>query len=361
MFVLWMMRRTTQQKTAARPGDTSPGVMHGLGWLAAGAGTVVVGVYFWRYEVLSKFLEIVFATHAAWGNPFPDLFPFGEMWRAGGPHALFERILFYLPLAVYGLVLVLVGREWMKSRTRSLEQWTLLAVAAFGLCAYGLVVWRAGFDNLIRTLAPFHVLLVYVLYRLNRALGGRNSSGKLHWAPEKVLVYFLILSPIWIYLYEMNVTHGFYVGSVGAVRHNTTRLEYDRMQVWTNRYEAEWVNNIVQKIESVTRPGDAVLALPLNPLFNFLTDRENPLVYDWILPGMLDEKAQEDVVRQLKVRLPRLLIYSDIPIDGKEERRFSRYAPVLFQFLQTHYQLWETVGLFQVMIPQGRGFAPAMN
>ena len=218
-----------------------------------------------------------------------------------------------------------------------------------------------GFDNLIRTLPAFYILAPYLLFRLrNRlmVLFAHLEERISFWAPEKILVHFLVgIFPL-IFLYEMNLGHGFYVGSVGARWENTEKVDMDRMTVWTNPYEARWVRELVQKIEMATRRGDTILALPLNPLFYFLTDRANPIVHGWILPGMLDQQAQEEVVHQLLVKPPRLVILADFAIDGRQDRRFSRYAPVIHQHLMRHYQLWEKVGLFEVLLPIGPSKTP---
>ena len=346
------------------PGKPAGRLSQGAALGLIGIGAACVLFYVWRYNVAEKFVEIVFTTRAVWGNPFPDLFPFVELWQQLGPDRMFERALFYFPLATYALVLVLLGWEKLAHRFGGQRrQAVLLATTGMGICAFGLVVWRAGFDNLIRTLPAFYILSAFVLYqahiRLRAFLSGAGHNEKTPpWAPEKLLAAFLVaLFPL-IFFYEMTVGHGFYVGSAGALRENTERLEVDRMAVWTNPYEARWARDILKKIELVTEPGDAILALPLNPLFYFLTDRPNPIVHEWILPGMLDEAAQEAVVRQLLIQPPHLVILSDIAIDGREDRRFSRYAPKIHRYLRRHFQLWEKVGLFEVLLPVGPSGIP---
>ncbi len=333
----------------------------GLGILIAISGILMM--FLWRYQVPQKFIEIVFNTHAVWGNPFPALFPFWEIWRTEGPDRMFERVMFYIPLATYALVLILLGRDRMARRGSNQSQLFLLAVTGMGICAFGLVVWRAGFDNLIRTLPAFYILLPYLLFRLrNRlmTLFAHLEERISFWAPEKLLVHFLVgIFPL-LFLYEMNFGHGFYVGSVGARWQNTEKLEMDRMTVWTNPYEARWVRQLIDKIEIATKPGDSILALPLNPLFYYLTDRANPIAHGWILPGMLDDAAQQEVVHQLLIKSPQLVILADFAIDGKEDRRFSRYAPIIYRHLQRHYQLWEKVGLFEVLLPVGPSKIPVI-
>ena len=98
--------------------------------------------------------------------------------------------------------------------------------------------------------------------------------------------------------------------------------------------------------------GDPILALPLNPVFYFLTDRVNPTRYDWILPGMLTTEEEKKMVEGLKIHRPKMVIFVDIPIDGKEERRLANYAPLLYGFLIENYQFDEIIGLFQILLPR---------
>ena len=117
----------------------------------------------------------------------------------------------------------------------------------------------------------------------------------------------------------MNTHHGFYAGSIGAMKLETTRLSLEKMDVYTNPGEAKWIKKVIDKINLHSKKGDAILALPLNPIFYFLSDRVNPTPYEWILPGMLEEKKERALVKLLKYRLPKIVIYVDIAIDGKKE------------------------------------------
>ena len=132
----------------------------------------------------------------------------------------------------------------------------------------------------------------------------------------------------------------------------TTRLSLEKMDVYTNPGEAKWIKKVIDKINLHSKKGDAILALPLNPIFYFLSDRVNPTPYEWILPGMLEEKKERALVKLLKYRLPKIVIYVDIAIDGEEERRLSRYAPHLYKFLVEHYSFQEMVGFFQILLPK---------
>ena len=316
----------------------------------------LVGVLFsLRIGLAGKVWDIVLKTHDVWGNPFPTLFPFFELLKKVGPHDMFERVLFYLPLVTYLLVLLILLVEiWRNRGVLSEEGLQTLSILSFGICAFGLVVWRAGFDNLLRTLPPFYILFCFLLSIFWRevlasqwfqklALGQRTKRGLLN-----VCIVFLPF----MYYFEMNTHHGFYAGSIGAMKHEKGQLRLSRLNVLTHPKEAQWLQRITSKIKLYSQKGDPIFAIPLNPVFYYLTDRVNPTPYDWILPGMLDKNAQAETVENLRANPPKLIIYVDIAIDGKEERRFANYAPIIFHYIRENYTIHELVGFFQVLIPK---------
>ena len=158
-----------------------------------------------------------------------------------------------------------------------------------------------------------------------------------------------------LFFYEMNINHGFYAGTIGAVKQETVLLDLPRLQVYTNPAEAEWVEKVVNRIENYSEVGDPILALPLNPIFYFLTDRKNPTPYDWILPGMLDVADEKKVIGQLQASPPKVIVYVDIPIDGKEDRRLANYTPLIYSYLAKNYEFKEMIGMFQILLPNSEG------
>jgi hypothetical protein len=345
-----------------KPGDragSSPR-LNLLTWIFAGslglAFILTVG-YFLQNGFFLKVFKLVVDAHNVWGNPFPDIFPFWTLIQKLGPHKMFERLLFYLPLWVYAGVGVILLRRIVKSKTTiSSQEFSLLAILSFGICVFGLVIWRAGFDNLLRTLPPFYILFCYLLnLSREKILGWQQRLGLFSRAdsflketPVNVLIVFLPF----LFFYEMNTHHGFYAGSIGAMTKETEQIQLDRLRVSTNPQEAKWLQEVVDRIEIYTDKGDPILALPLNPVFYFLTDRVNPTRYDWVLPGMLTVEEEKKMVAELKNHPPKLVVFVDIPIDGKEERRLENYAPHLYAFLLENYQFDEIIGLFQILLPR---------
>ena len=319
------------------------------------AAAILFAIYLGQGGYFTKVFQAVVDAHEVWGNPFPEILPFFALLEEFGVHQMFERVMFYLPTFTYGVVAVLLFYQLViKKEPFHLAHLMVIAILLFGVCAFGLVIWRAGFDNLLRTLPPFYLLLCYLLFRIRKKLLpllnliGQKGAGLLI---RSLLNLFIIFLPFLFY-FEMNTHHGFYAGSIGAMKLETTHLSMDKVNVYTNPGEAKWIKGVIDKINLHSQKGDAILTLPLNPIFYFLSGRVNPTPYEWILPGMLEQKQERDLVELLKNRLPKLVIYVDIAIDGKEERRLSSYAPTLHQFLVEHYTFQGMVGFFQILLPK---------
>jgi len=337
----------------------SPGInlLSLISTVALGLTFIATVGYFLQNGFFLKVFKLVVDAHNVWGNPFPDIFPLGPLIEKLGPHKMFERLLFYLPLWVYAGVGVILLNRILKSKSAiSTRDISLLVILSFGVCVFGLVIWRAGFDNLLRTLPPLYILFCYLLYLgREKILGwqrGFSHSAQPDSFLRKIPVNVLTVSLPFLFFFEMNVHHGFYAGSIGAMKMETQRVQLDRLKVYTHPSEAKWLREVVDRIEIYTDKGDPILTLPLNPIFYFLTDRVNPTRYDWILPGMLTVEEEQRMVEGLKINRPKMVIFVDIPIDGKEERRLANYAPLLYKFLRENYQFDEIIGLFQILLPR---------
>jgi hypothetical protein len=283
-----------------------------------------------------------------------------------GYHKFFERVLFHLPIWVYGLVLTIILARFFLQKCKITSSYLhLLAILGFGICAFGLVIWRAGFDNLLRTLPPFYILFCYLLFQVwQKALTFQiTSENSIRKRLTRILLSLLIVFIPCLFYYEMNTHHGFYAGSIGArnwvinqdikaMQPATTAIKLERIDALTSPNEAKWISEVVKRIKLYSKTGDPVLALPLNPIFYFLTDRVNPTRYEWVLPGMLDEDKELQMVETLKAKPPKVVIYVDIAIDGNEERRLKNYAPHIYKYLVENYAFQEMIGLFQILLPK---------
>ncbi|MEE8483924.1 MAG: hypothetical protein V3S46_04925, partial [Nitrospinota bacterium] len=272
-----------------------------------------------------------------WGNPFPVPWE-GYQGKEFGFSAFLENLLFYLPF--FGATAL--GFSALRVEERGRKK-LLLILAYLQICAMSLVVNRAGFDNLIRCLPLFYITAAYLAYRLVKKLD--NPPVK------RAAVAFLAL--VWSsYIYDLNVNNGFYTGSVGAVWEGGGQVTRGRAAgIRTYREDAAIIERLTEWIESETSPDDPIFAVPLNPIWYYLSDRKNPTYYDWILPTTFrKDKAEEKLLRQLDTTPPKMVIFFDLAIDNKEERRLKNYAPLLVKWINDNYIYKGHVSNFQVWV-----------
>ena len=302
-----------------------------------------------------KIYKFVFEMFSLWGNPFPSLLPTpGKAFPSF--KEIFDLSLFYLPIMVYiAATILLLKRKFFFQHKTVLNKSNLqiFVILLFGIGTYVFVVWRAGFDYLLRVLPVFYILLCYFLYLFSRKIV--DSKTYRGWSGSKSAFKNFVLSiPVLffpaLFIVNLNFHHGFYAGSIGELRNNHVHINLNRADIFAQPFEAIWVEEIVSFIKRTTTEDEPIFALPLNPIWYFLSERKNPTAYDWILPQtikILDE--EQKIVNQLKRNIPKLIIYADIAIDGKEERRLSNYAPKVFEFILENYTLEKKVGPFQIL------------
>ena len=254
-------------------------------YLASGVSIIVIayGVYLGQNGYFTQVFKLVIDAHEVWGNPFPEVFPFLALLKEVGYHQMFERVLFYLPILTCGIVAALLLYQLViKKESLSIDKLIVISILLFGVCAFGLVIWRAGFDNLLRTLPPFYLLSCYLLYRMREKVLSYQDPVKQKSLLTRLPLNLLTVFLPFLFFIEMNTHHGFYAGSIGAMKLETTRLTLDKVDIYTNPAEAKWIKEVIEKIDLYSEEGDAILALPLNPIFYFLSGRVNPTPYEWI-------------------------------------------------------------------------------
>jgi hypothetical protein len=103
--------------------------------------------------------------------------------------------------------------------------------------------------------------------------------------------------------------------SVVAPEQDRPRLAYaslgmTRAPVQIPSHWAGDVRDVVQFVDAGTPPGQPFFAYPVEPLFNFLTDRPNPTQFDHFLPGTLTQADLQETVDQLQAAKPRYILWN---------------------------------------------------
>lgn len=269
------------------------------------------------------------------GNSFPVLWE-GYQGAEFGLFPFFENLLFYLPFFT-GLYLLYIAFRRETGDKRN----TLLVLAHLQLAALCLALFRAGFDNLIRCLPLFFIVATYLVYRM---MTGISAS----WLKKAVGAGMALL--LLIYLVDFNVMNGFYTGSIGAIRDNDKKIESGRAAgIYAENMDVALIRKVTHVIKRESSPGDPILALPLNPIWYYLSGRKNPTRFDFIMPGTLVSREQEEqMVSQLESDPPVLMILVDLEIDNKPERRLAVYAPLIVQWIADNYRYNGEIAYFQL-------------
>ncbi|MBI5638299.1 MAG: glycosyltransferase family 39 protein [Nitrospinae bacterium] len=306
------------------------------GWALLAAIAIFFTLFFWN-DLVDFLLFKVRTELSLWGNSFP------VPWRPyqGAPLGLFtflESMLFYLPFAAGAL---LAGHGLRAKGLTDVERTRFLALAYLQTGAMALVVMRAGFDNLVRCLPLFFiaaVVLARIAVSLVRDAGWRRPA-----LAASVLLWGL-------YIADFNVRNGFYIGSVGAVREVAAVIPEGKARgVVASEADAGAIGRMTEWIRMAATPRETIFAAPLNPIWYYLSDRDNPTFYDWVLPGTLRGFADEErLVAQLRAARPALVILVDIAIDNKADRRLAVYAPRFTAWMLEGYAYSGAVSYFQI-------------
>ena len=295
---------------------------------------------------INDYLHQVFKTSKVWSTPLPDPIKslFSYSLSLQNINTIAEEIIFYLPVCIYLLTFIYLIFLLIK-KIFGIKEKILTITLIFGILTYGLVIWRAGFDNLLRCIMPAYILGVYWLYMLYKHLVKSASMTKF-----KTILYTLIIAALpLLYVVKILYFNGFYAGSIGAIIDNQTSLK-DISRAKYLKVDADrafWIRGIVTHINQQTNKDDYVFVIPFNPIWNFLIDRPNPSYFEWLLPGIRKpEEVYAKVIHELEIKDTKYIIYIDLAIDEKVERRFANYAKPVETYIWMNYYLEKMVGPF---------------
>ena len=283
--------------------------------------------------------------NARMGIPFPDL---AMTWAKGISFQMrVETALFYFPVAVAtaGLLLAM----WRALR-RSAGGWPFLGqLSLMTLLMHSAFLQRSDLPHLKQII----VLPVLVLALLaGECLGWIRKarpgplSGTVGWVLIAVLLGWLAVASWW----------GYETDLARAYRENGMAVQLDepKARFMVSKTRLKLVNEIAAKIRELTSPGDPIFVAPYAPMFYFLTDRINPTRYDVLFPGAVSSvEVQREIIGDMESAGVKVVVIRDIEWDGKKERRFARYAPVITKYLESRYREVLKTGKWAVLVKKG--------
>lgn len=114
-------------------------------------------------------------------------------------------------------------------------------------------------------------------------------------------------------------------------------------------------DQVVQRIRSLTRPGETVLDLTSASLLYVASGRRGPGFHDIVMPAsFLDEDEERSFVARLERSPPALVISSPEPFDGMASRAVEAHAPLLARWVAANYEVRERLGPYVLRTPVSR-------
>ena len=113
-------------------------------------------------------------------------------------------------------------------------------------------------------------------------------------------------------------------------------VDVDRAGIYVQPYEAVMLEDLVDYVDSETRPGDRVAAIPYFPILNFLADRLGPHRSAYIVwPVAEIDDRDEQVVEAMEETETDIIIWHFTQFDSFPP--VWEYAPTLFEYLVDHF------------------------
>ncbi len=285
--------------------------------------------------------------------PFPPLFvPLSPM--PGGAAFLALRLLYYLPLVVYAGVGIL---SLVRLIRREEDAVILALFSLFGVAAFNQTWWRSDMAHLFQSLPPFYGLSFYLV---GHAFGRyrRAASVLVLAAPLVMLLLLQQYVVVWRSPGGANrlMAEGFqpippyYTGSVVQLGGPLERLPYVHAPVRVVPDQAAFLRAIGEQLDQFSNPGDYIVTLPGLQMVYFLFDRRNPTGYIHLRRALDNSDEETQYIRDLIDRPTRVVLLRDFAIDGREERRISRFAPRVVEAIRREFEPVRSLGNLTVFV-----------
>ncbi|MBW8876895.1 MAG: hypothetical protein JF614_18175 [Acidobacteria bacterium] len=131
---------------------------------------------------------------------------------------------------------------------------------------------------------------------------------------------------------------GLFLYQLRSVDARAVRLDTRAGTLRLREREARAVNQTLDYLAQNARPGDALATFPESGFFNFITGLRNPLRENLILPGVLDDAGEAEVLQRLDREKPRFFLLCYRPTWEFGTARFGKgYAAHLWGEVEKRY------------------------
>ena len=116
------------------------------------------------------------------------------------------------------------------------------------------------------------------------------------------------------------------------------RIEISGDQLWVDAHTADDISLLRSLADRFAPNGQSFVAAPFWPGAYALLERKSPLweIYP-ILPRT--ESFEKKEIKRIEAVQPGFAILLDNPLDGRDELRFSKTHPFIYQYINNHFDL----------------------
>lgn len=258
-------------------------------------------------------------------------------WNQSGFWLGFESMLIVLLFPF--LLLSWISAKHFKGPTKLL----LHFLHFIAMISYGLVAWRAGYGNFLRVLPILIIPMVSTLFlHIHYDQKTKHNTRAVYIVCVSGFLGFCFLT-----LDSLFVNSTRYE-SIGRIRVENQDIRIDSYNIKTDFYHAFIIEEMKSIGELYLPRNSFLVCFPLNPIWNFTLNRPNPMRYEWLLPDQIRPSEVESVINELRVRAIPSLIINDVPLDGKESRRFSIAYPKIMRWIEREYFMLGKIDEYQI-------------
>ncbi len=128
-------------------------------------------------------------------------------------------------------------------------------------------------------------------------------------------------------------------------------LENPKLRVYADRKEAEKLRKVVMAIYNLTGENEYVFSFLNNhQLFNFVTGRKTLEKYGIVSEYIISEERQRKVMRLLDEKNIRMIL-----VDKNKEKEFRLWAPLLSNYIFSHYDLKSAASQYMIYFKSKNG------
>lgn len=318
-----------------------------LAWLVLGTLLVAlpIGLFYAAHDAFGELFRAVFWTSfgqylqgGEFNLPMPPL----EWLPADTSRRALRRAFisweFRLPVLLYVVAIIeLLVTGWRSRHAGPIPTATLqrAALALFGSVLYLRATGRSDYYHLAPILFPAYLLGADALARAWRRFGPVRAQA-LAWP----LVVAVIASSLFLHEFDRPLRRALEPADEVPVVPGGPRIE-----------RAHQLDDLVRDVRARTREGEPIVVLPWYPIVYFLTERPNPTRFDWLFPGYLKTEVEIGAfIDAIDRSAARVVVYSPISIDDRDDRSLAAFAPEIDRFLLRRFDPVKRYGRFWVLV-----------